>query len=150
MNKNPTIGVYMIRNTVNGKRYFGSSRRCKDRLSGHRGDLRRGDHTNALLLQEWQAYGEAAFEFAVVAEVPDIRDARRIENELIEQHNTTDTRYGYNQMMRGRWSTAARLRNTEKKLINKGKYRLLPDVSLEDPMSQVFVQTAKKGHHRKR
>ena len=147
MNEIPTIGVYMIRNTVNGKRYFGSSQRCQDRLSGHRGDLRRGDHTNVLLLQEWQTYGEAAFEFVIVAAVADIREARRIENELIEQHNTTDTRFGYNQMLRGKWATVARLRNTEKKLIDKGMYRLLPDVSLEDPMAQVFIEAARKGHH---
>lgn len=145
-NKN-TACVYMIRNIINEKRYFGSSLRWGSRLSAHRSQLRRGDHYNTLLSQEWLEFGDAAFEFVVIAEGLNLLNAKHIENEMIERFNTTDTRFGYNVMMRGRWSTSARLRNTEKKLIAKLKYALIPGVSLDDPMSLVFVQTGMKGHH---
>lgn len=141
------IGVYMIRNLINGKCYFGSSKNCQSRLSGHRAALRRGDHTNVSLLQEWEAFGKDAFEFAIVEETMTLPEARRLENEFIERHRTTDLQYGYNQMKNGRWSVAARLRNTEKKLIAKHKYVLLPHVVLDEPMSGIFIRTAQKGHH---
>lgn len=137
----------MIRNLVNDKRYFGISDNYHSRLSGHRSGLRRGDHTNSQLKQEWNAFGEHAFEFSVVDVFEDRRSAALHESELIERYQTNDSRFGYNIMMRGRWSTAARLRNTEKKLIAKHKYSLLPGVKLEDEMAPVFVRSAKKGHH---
>lgn len=141
------IGVYMIRNLVNGKCYFGSSRNCLSRLNGHRGALRRGDHNNIGLLREWNEIGKDAFEFMIIKETATLGEARRLENELIGRYQTYDLQRGYNQMHNGRWSTAARLRNTEKKLIARQKYALLPGVSLEDPMTPEFVQAAKKGHH---
>lgn len=141
------IGVYMIRNLVNGKRYFGSSRNCLSRLNGHRGGLRRGDHINIALTQEWNEYGQDAFEFILIEETATLGEARRLENELIGRYQTFDLQRGYNQMHNGKWSPAARLRNTEMKLIAKRKYALLPGVSLNDPMTPDFVQSAKKGHH---
>ncbi len=141
------IGVYMIRNLVNGKRYYGSSQNCQGRLAGHRAALRRGDHTNSLLLNEWKLFGDTAFEFYVVVEVSDLHEARGVENNLIEKHLATNSQFGYNVMSRGRWSTEARLRNTEKKLIDGYGYMLLPNVTLYDQMSPIFVQTARKGHH---
>lgn len=141
------IGVYMIRNLVNGKCYFGSSRNCQSRLNGHQGALRRGDHINIALLQEWNTFGHNAFEFIIIEETSTLGEARRLENELIGRYQTFDLQRGYNQMHNGKWSPAARLRNTEKKLIAKRKYALLPGISLNDPMTPDFVQSAKKGHH---
>lgn len=141
------IGVYRLRNLVNGKCYFGSSRNCQSRLNGHRGGLRRGDHINIALLREWKEYGPDAFEFIIIEETETLGEARRLENELIGRYQTFDLQRGYNQMHNGRWSPAARLRNTEMKLIAKRKYFLLPGVSLDDPMTAEFVKAAKKGHH---
>jgi group I intron endonuclease len=140
-------GVYMIRNLINGKCYFGSARNCQSRLNGHRGALRRGDHNNIALLQEWNEFGKDAFEFILIEETATLGEARRLENELIGRYQTHDLRRGYNQMHNGKWSPAARLRNTEKKLIAKRKYALLPGVALEDPMTPDFVLAAGKGHH---
>ena len=140
------IGVYTICNLVNGKRYFGSSKNCKSRLSGHRTALRRGDHTNVALLQEWNMFGENAFEFAIVEETMTLPEARRLENELIGRHQALDLQRGYNQMGNGKWSVAARVRDTERKLIAKRKYVLLPEVGIDDPMLPEFVDSARIGH----
>jgi group I intron endonuclease len=140
------IGVYMIRNIVNGKCYFGSSMNCQSRMSGHRAALRRNDHTNVALLKEWETFGEGAFEFAIVEETITLPEARRFENELIRRHQTLDLQRGYNQMGNGKWSAAARMRDTERKLIAKRKYALLPKVGLDDPMLPEFLDAATKGH----
>ena len=99
------------------------------------------------LLQVWIEFGKDAFEFILIEETATLGEARGIENELIGRYQTFDPQRGYNHMHNGRWSPAARLRNTEKKLIAKRKYMLLPGVSLDDPMMPDFVQSAKKGHH---
>ncbi len=137
--------VYMIRNIVNGKCYYGSTQNGHSRLAGHRAALRRGDHYNSLLQQEWLEFGEVAFTFEIIDVVPGVHEARSAENKLIARYNTTDSQFGYNVMLRGSWSTAARLRNTEMKLIAKRKYVLLTGVSLNDQMAAVFVRSAKKG-----
>jgi predicted GIY-YIG superfamily endonuclease len=141
-------GVYMIHNLINDKRYFGSARNCLSRMKMHQSSLRRGDHRNIPLMQEWEEFGQDAFEFILVQETATLSEARQLENELIGRYHTHDLQSGYNQMHNGRWSPAARMRNTEKKLIAKRKYTLLPGVSLDTPMAPIFVQSTKKGHHK--
>lgn len=59
--------MYVIRNTVNGKVYVGSTQRSlRRRLSHHRSALRRGSHRNGHLQAAWNRYGEAAFVAAVL------------------------------------------------------------------------------------
>ena len=54
-------GIYAIENTVNGKRYYGSTRNVKNRLLAHFARLRRGSHTNRHLQSAWNLYGEESF-----------------------------------------------------------------------------------------
>lgn len=61
-------GVYAIVNTVNNKRYVGSSKSVDSRFNEHRRKLRRGDHTNKKLQRAWNKYGEDKFEFVVIEE----------------------------------------------------------------------------------
>lgn len=56
-------GVYVIVNTVNGKRYIGSAVSFRDRWNLHRSRLRRGAHENKHLQASWAKRGEQAFEF---------------------------------------------------------------------------------------
>jgi group I intron endonuclease len=59
-------GVYEIVNLINGKRYVGSSGRIDSRIKEHFFDLRGNSHKNAPLQQDWNEYGETAFEFLVI------------------------------------------------------------------------------------
>lgn len=59
-------GIYAIVNTVNGKRYIGSSIDIPQRWMQHRKLLRRGKHHSAHLQSAWNKYGEHAFQFVVV------------------------------------------------------------------------------------
>lgn len=60
-------GVYAIINTVNGKRYVGSSTRSiRNRWRQHRITLKANCHDNGYLQRAWNKYGEQAFDWQVL------------------------------------------------------------------------------------
>lgn len=67
MNAKNASGVYEICNTVNGKRYIGSTRNLSRRFRQHLSDLKGGRHVNKNLLADWQLHGESAFSFSTLA-----------------------------------------------------------------------------------
>lgn len=60
------MGVYQIRNTVNGKMLIGSSVNLPAILNRHRAELRMGGHRNRELQKDWAEFGAEAFEFEVL------------------------------------------------------------------------------------
>jgi group I intron endonuclease len=61
------MGVYEIKNKVNGKRYIGSTiMSFSKRLEHHRCLLKNGTHKNAYLQNAWNKYGEDNFEFNII------------------------------------------------------------------------------------
>lgn len=61
-------GIYAIVNTVNGKRYVGSSQDVWYRIRKHKEMLRRGDHHNVHLQNAWIKHGERCFDFILLEE----------------------------------------------------------------------------------
>jgi hypothetical protein len=57
------MGVYQIRNTVNGKVLIGASVNLNAILNRHRAELRMGGHRNRELQKDWAEFGAEAFEF---------------------------------------------------------------------------------------
>lgn len=74
IHKKYTCGIYQIRNTENGKRYIGSSRKIEDRWNKHKWMLRKGIHHKnktgqvSHLQHAWNQYSEYAFAFEVLEE----------------------------------------------------------------------------------
>ncbi len=62
-------GVFVIRNTANGKVLLGSSLNLEGPLNAHRFMLASGGHRNAALQSDWNAFGADAFEFEILEEV---------------------------------------------------------------------------------
>ncbi len=60
------MGVYIIRNAVNGKCFVGPSADVRSRLNRHRMDLRTNSERNSDLQHDWNSFGADAFEFEVV------------------------------------------------------------------------------------
>jgi hypothetical protein len=60
------MGVYRVRNTVNGKSLVGSGVELPGMLNSHRARLRLGVHENAALQRDWNASGPEAFAFEVL------------------------------------------------------------------------------------
>jgi|DEB19_MinimDraft_3_1074340.scaffolds.fasta_scaffold56684_2 group I intron endonuclease len=79
-------GIYKIINAVNNKFYVGSAVNFEKRKARHIWRLRRGDHINKRLQAAWNKYGEAAFVFAMVEEVPGDADILQAENVWLKQH----------------------------------------------------------------
>jgi hypothetical protein len=48
------------------------------------------------------------------------------------------------------WSSHARLRDLERKLIRRGKFKLIPGVKLDDPIAEVYLESVWKGHGKKK
>lgn len=88
-------GVYGLFCTDSGKVYVGQSVHMYHRFTDHIKKLRRGTHTSRHLQSAFSKYGEAAFEFRVLEEVPeDMLGAR--EKSWIRYFCATDRRFGYN------------------------------------------------------
>lgn len=60
-NLNEKCGIYIIINTVNGKRYIGSSKNIYDRLCEHKSNLKNNKGHNVHLQAAWNKYGEDKF-----------------------------------------------------------------------------------------
>jgi len=57
------MGVYRVRNKINGKTLIGSSVNLPAILNRIKAELRMGIHRNMALQEEWRRFGPEAFEF---------------------------------------------------------------------------------------
>jgi group I intron endonuclease len=87
-------GIYKIINVVNNKFYVGSAVDLTVRKRKHWWELRRGTHRNKHLQAAWTKYGEQAFTFVIVQELPDGADVLVAENVWLKEHVGKD--YCYN------------------------------------------------------
>jgi len=69
-------GVYCITNAVNGRVYFGSAIRFRQRFAEHEVALRKGRHGNRFLQADFNKCGTDAFTFAVLEVVDGTREDR--------------------------------------------------------------------------
>ena len=60
------IGVYRIKNLINGKCYYGSSKNIEKRWSRHKRELNNNTHINCILQRAWDKYGENNFIFEII------------------------------------------------------------------------------------
>ena len=63
------MGLFRIRNTVNGKTFTDSGLNMPARWNRHRFQLNLGNHPDQNLQQDWKDFGESAFIYEVVAEL---------------------------------------------------------------------------------
>lgn len=87
-------GIYKIINVVNNKFYVGSTVNISRRRARHFSELRNNRHNNKYLQSAWNKYGEQAFVFVVVEEVPKGKDVLAAENVWLKEHVGKD--YCYN------------------------------------------------------
>ena len=66
-------GVFLVRNTANGKVLLGSSLNLEGSLNKHRFMLTMGSHINTRLQQDWKTYGPDHFVFEIL-EVVRVKD----------------------------------------------------------------------------
>ena len=79
-------GIYKIINVINNKFYVGSAVDFTVRKRKHWWELRRGTHRNKHLQAAWLKYGEPAFTFVIVEELPLDADVLAAENVWLKEH----------------------------------------------------------------
>lgn len=67
--RRPTAGVFMVKNTVNGRLLLGSTRNIDGPLNKHRFMLQIGSHRNRRMQADWNSFGADAFVFEVLETV---------------------------------------------------------------------------------
>lgn len=75
------MGVYQLRNAVNGKLFIGSAPNLKSRELTLRMQLNEGKHMSAALQQEWKQYGPDAFAYEVLEQV-EVKEDTDVKHEL--------------------------------------------------------------------
>ena len=89
----PTIGVFQIRNTVNGKIYVEGSVNLDKIWNRHRVELNFGGHRNVFLQKDWNEFGEANFKYEILSEIKQeesqnidyTREAKQLAKMFIEE-----------------------------------------------------------------
>jgi len=98
------MGVYRVRNTVNGKSFVGASADLQAIFNRHRAQLRFGMHPVKALQKDWNEFGAEAFEFEILDTLtppkdrPDYNpadDLRALDGLWLEKLSPFDDR-GYN------------------------------------------------------
>lgn len=138
-----TCGVYLIRNTVNGKVYVGSSIHVEKRFRKHASDLKAGRHRSRHLQSAWEFYGEDCFEFCLM-ELCHPSMLLLVEQSYIDRYRSYDRENGYNTcMIAGNSLGVKRSEETKQKLreLNTGKKI--------DPAMAKQWGAARKGQKRK-
>ncbi len=87
------IGVFQIRNTINGKIFVGSSVNLDAIWNRIKVELKFGGHRNVKLQEEWKAFGEENFKFQILSEIvqKDVeevdynREVKQLEDMFVEE-----------------------------------------------------------------
>ena len=88
-------GIYCIENTINHKKYIGSSLDIYDRWKHHKASLRGNRHHSIHLNNAWNNYGENSFEFYIIEKCKKEKLIER-EQHFIDLYKSYDKHYGYN------------------------------------------------------
>lgn len=115
------IGIYCIRNSIDGKRYIGQSVNIKRRIKDHKCLMKKGKESNRHLNSACQKYGYENFYFSVLA-ICGIDELDKLERGLIEIYNTMNDEFGYN-LTNGGNSRKEFSEETRKLLSEKSKGR---------------------------
>ena len=81
------IGVYAIKNTMSNKYYIGSSIHINERIKCHFYSLNSNKHFNNDFQNDFNKYGEGAFEFNVIQNCS-ISELIEVEQYFIDKYNT--------------------------------------------------------------
>jgi hypothetical protein len=71
--------IYKITNTINNRSYIGETFQSELRHNHHFYSLRNGTHRNHKLQQDFDEYGEEAFEWSIIKTLPKDRDTLLLE-----------------------------------------------------------------------
>ncbi len=78
-------GIYRIVCVKNGRYYYGSSKNIYKRWNDHKSGLRRGNHTNPVMQNIWNKWGEITFHIELIEEAVEDK-LREVEQTYLDDH----------------------------------------------------------------
>lgn len=98
--KNPKGGIYCIENTINNKKYIGSSNDFIQRKGQHTYQLKNACHYNSHLNSSFQKYGKENFKFSILEYCNDCNDLelKILEQKWVDLFDVTNREKGYNKV----------------------------------------------------
>lgn len=113
-------GIYLIFNLLSRKSYIGYSETIRKRWQLHRNRLRRNKHKNSHLQDAWNMYGEKAFIFSILEDLPlglSKEEYEKVETKWVLFYNSHKAEFGYNAVLPGTIPLKYKDENTTKKRI---------------------------------
>jgi group I intron endonuclease len=135
------IGVYQIINSIDGKRYIGSSVNLSKRKNTHFSDLKKQKHKNRHLLSAYNKYGSNNFKFEIILYCSR-EDAIFYEQRVIDLYNFSKELYNLSPSAKD--NLGFKMPQSSKDLlskINKGKKH-----TKESKLKMSQSRTGKKNH----
>ena len=124
------IGIYSIINTLNSKRYIGSSIDIRKRLQKHRALLRGNTHPNPVLQNSWNKYGEESFQCSILETCEEV-DLLILEQRYIDLSGDFNI---YKEALRPKHTIEMRLKQSET------RRRLFKEKKIKIGCSKVTLQ----------
>lgn len=119
------IGIYCIKNKINGKIYIGQSWTVEERWVIHKKNRTKKDKKNYHLYSSMRKYGLENFEFSILKEIIENGNAQKeldyFENFYINQFKSRDRTYGYNKKEGGSHGRHSKESNEKNRLAHLGK-----------------------------
>lgn len=91
--------IYKIENIENNKVYIGQTTNFYKRRTEHICALKRGNHENKDLQEDWDFYGEKKFIFEILKRCETSEELDEFEIEFSKKYNSFDVNFGYNRMV---------------------------------------------------
>lgn len=122
---NDQIGIYKIKNIINGKVYIGQSRNIDSRKKEHLRDLKAGRHHNFHLQRAFDKYGESNFTHDVLVYC-ELDELEGLERHYIKKYDAMNRLRGYN-LKEGSSQSAdviTKMLESRKKLLEDKNFRI--------------------------
>ena len=120
-------GIYQIVNSVNNKRYIGSSTNIIQRFRTHCSNLKHNKHSNLHLQNAWNKYGLDAFQFEIIEECS--------KDKLLEREDCWRAKYDSNklydmELISGHPNLGKIFSSEIRKNMSKGQQRYLKSITI--------------------
>jgi len=90
------MGIYLINNLVNNKKYIGSTINMYMRFHNHLSQLRTKTHKNCHLQRAFDRDGENNFQFKIIENIHDVGSLAVREQYWMDYYQSGDRKFGYN------------------------------------------------------